>query len=135
MPDDRLDEQEETWGSLYGLITKVLDGLGTADPMGAGDYLVVDDNYGFRCNTVEVHSLTMLRPAVIRALQVQLADADDWEIVVAVDNPRYGGSVAADGPDHPSRRDHRRPPAKLLSDGVPGSRLRGQPGGQGLRLI
>lgn len=87
MPDDRLDEQEETWGSLYGLITKVLDGLGTADPMGAGDYLVVDDNYGFRSNTVEVHSLTMLRPAVIRALQVQLADADDWEIVVAVDIP------------------------------------------------
>ncbi|MFL9825565.1 hypothetical protein [Rhodoplanes sp. SY1] len=87
MTDDQLDEQEKTWGKLHDRITSVLDEFGVADPMGAGDYLVGDDNYGFRCNTVEVHSLAMLRSAVIRALQVQLADADDWEIVVAVDIP------------------------------------------------
>ncbi|MDC7787599.1 hypothetical protein PQJ75_24365 [Rhodoplanes sp. TEM] len=91
MPDDQLDEQEETWSRLYDRITRLLGGFGVADPLGSGDYLVVDDNYGFRSNTVEIHSLAMLRPAVVSALQAQLEDADDWEIVVTVDVPGTEG--------------------------------------------
>lgn len=91
MPDDQFDEQEATWGRLYDRVTRVLEGFGVADPMGGGDYLVDDDNYGVRCNTVEVHSLAMLRPAVITALQAQLDDTVDWEIVVAVDIPGTEG--------------------------------------------
>ncbi|RAI44092.1 hypothetical protein [Rhodoplanes roseus] len=87
MAQDRSDDQEVTWGLVLDRIRDVLAEFGVEDPMGGGDYLVVDDNYGFRWNTVEIHSLRMLKPAVVKALQARLEGIDDWEIVVAVDVP------------------------------------------------
>jgi hypothetical protein len=51
------------------------------------DYLVVDDNYGWNLQKIEIHSLKMLKVPFINELRTFLNDFLDWQIVVAVDIP------------------------------------------------
>lgn len=87
MSGEELDEQEARWVFFYDETRRVLQQFGSEDYVGRGDYLVVDDNYGYRRTQVEVHRLAMLQPEVIHALRALLADAPDWEITVTVDIP------------------------------------------------
>lgn len=80
-------EQERTWDRLYREILDVLSRFGTEDPFGGADYLLVDDNYGWRQHTIEIHKLRMLDPALVKLLRPLLYELKDWEIVVAVDVP------------------------------------------------
>lgn len=48
---------------------------------------MLDDNWGRFKHRVEVQTLDLLKPAVIKSLQKLLAGYPDWEIVVAVDIP------------------------------------------------
>ena len=83
--DDELQEQE--WEALYKLVVKTMAQFGVEEHFGKGDYLVVDDNYGWRRQKIEVHSLKMLRVDIVKALQALLKDFPDWAIVMAVDIP------------------------------------------------
>ena len=49
--------------------------------------LIVDDNYGWRRQKVEVHNLKMLKAEIVKALQALLKDFPNWTIVMAVDIP------------------------------------------------
>jgi len=60
---------------------------GVDEPLGNGDYLIVDDNYGWRRQKVEVHNLKMLKAEIVKALQALLKDFPNWTIVMAVDIP------------------------------------------------
>jgi hypothetical protein len=81
------DEQSRIWEVLYGRIKEVMHQFGTENYLGKGDYLIVDDNYGFQRHTIEIHNLSMLKREVMRALQLVLREFPGWEIVVAVDIP------------------------------------------------
>ena len=85
--EEEYTEQENAWGALYERIVDVLRQFGTEDAFGKGDYLIVDDNYGWRRHKIEAHRLHMLRPDVVNALQLLLHDLPEWEIVLAIDVP------------------------------------------------
>jgi len=48
---------------------------------------LVQDNWGGPLHQIEIHSLHLLEPAVIKSLQGPLRDFPEWEIVVRVDVP------------------------------------------------
>jgi len=80
-------DQTEVWLLLHKRITGLLKQFGREDPFGHGDYLVVDDNYGWPRHTVEVHDLKVVTPDVARKLQQLLKGFPNWEIVLAIDVP------------------------------------------------
>jgi hypothetical protein len=80
-------EQTRAWRSLFDQIKGTLLLFGSENYRGKADYLIVDDNYGFRRHTVEIHRLHMLKPRVVSSLQQLLRAFPDWEIVLAVDIP------------------------------------------------
>jgi hypothetical protein len=95
--DDYEDRQSDAWDALYNEIVKLLTRYGVEDACGHADYLVVDDDYGWARNTIEIHRLKMLKVEIILALQALLRRKDlvhgipDWEIVILVDIPGKEG--------------------------------------------
>jgi len=85
--DTDKEKQSRSWELLLVRVREALNRFGKEDYLGHGDYLVVDDNYGRRRVTVEIHNLKMLDPDIVKALRSLLFDLPDWEIVVAVDVP------------------------------------------------
>ncbi|MGB9368435.1 MAG: hypothetical protein WCE79_20725 [Xanthobacteraceae bacterium] len=79
--------QQMVWSALYDRIRAVLIPFGTEDHFGNADYLLVDDNYGHRRHTIEIHKLRMLDRDLVRMLRMLLAELPDWEIVIALDVP------------------------------------------------
>lgn len=86
MTDDE-DKQADEWQLLYERVTGLLAQYGKENPIGKGDYLVVDDNYGWRRITIEVQKLKMFEPKIVNSLRGVLIDFPEWEIVAAVDVP------------------------------------------------
>lgn len=95
--DDYDDRQAEAWEALYDQIVRLLRKWGVEDHRGHGDYLVVDDNYGWERNTIEIHRLKMLKVEIIQALQALLREKKllhgipQWDIVILVDIPGKEG--------------------------------------------
>ena len=95
--DEEDDLQSEVWETLYDKIVDLMHKWGVEDHFGHGDYLIVDDNYGWERQTIEVHKLTMLRVEIVEALQALLRQKDllqgmtGWEIVIALDIPGTEG--------------------------------------------
>ena len=85
--EDDDERQSEEWESLYEKVVGLLQRFGVEDPFGKGDYLVVDDNYGWRRQKIEIHNLKMLTVEIVKALQALLKDYPNWAIVMAVDIP------------------------------------------------
>lgn len=85
------EKQEEEWETLYERIRAMLRPWGVENAFGRGDYLIVDDNYGWRRHTVEIHRLQMLQPEIIRQIRGLLDGFADWEIVIVVDVPGKEG--------------------------------------------
>ena len=81
------DEQWKAWDKFYEAVREVLKEYGIEDHFGHGDYLVVDDNYGWRETHIEVHRLKMLAPHIVAKLQSLLSASDAWRISVAVHVP------------------------------------------------
>jgi len=79
--------QVSTWHALFDGVTRVLADYGTEYSRGQGDYLVVEDNYGWRRVTLSVQNLKMLDPEIVRRLRGLLSNLPDWEIAIAVDIP------------------------------------------------
>lgn len=81
------DQQWQEWESPYEKIKALLARWGTHDYFGKGDYLIVDDNYGWRRHMIEAHSLRMISPTIAAELQKLLVDNQDWEIEMSVSIP------------------------------------------------
>ena len=79
--------QARDWLALYRKVLKILRQFGTEDHFGNADYLLVDDNYGWRKHIIEIHKLRMLDPKLVKQLRSLLDDLDNWDIVIAVDIP------------------------------------------------
>jgi hypothetical protein len=80
-------KQETEWLLLYEQIVKTLDQFGKRDAFRKGDYWLVDDNWGWRRQQLEIQNLDFLAPRVVTSLQNLLADYPTWEITVRVDVP------------------------------------------------
>ena len=83
--------QAAAWTILYDQIKALLRNYGVEDHFGKDDYLIVDDNLGYKWHTIEIHRLHMLRCNVVKALQALLRQFPDWELIVAVDIPGTEG--------------------------------------------
>lgn len=85
--EEPLDQQGAEWEALYAEIKTVLAPWGVEDAFGKGDYLIVDDNYGWNGQKIEIHSVRMLKVPIIEHLHALLNSFPDWQIVIAVDIP------------------------------------------------
>ena len=65
------------WQVLHDRITKLLDQFGKKDPFGRGDYWLVDDDWGDYRQKLEVQTLSLLQPRVIKLLQAQLIGIEE----------------------------------------------------------
>ena len=72
---------------LHDQITRTLNQYGVKNAFGKGDYWLLDDNWGWERQQVEVQNLNLLRPHVIKELQTLLAKYPNWDITVRVDVP------------------------------------------------
>lgn len=86
------EERRREWLRLYRRIKTVLKQYGkadywTKDGFHVADYLLVDDDWGNQSHKVEIHSLHMLQPTVMKSLQGLLRDFPNWDIFVQVDVP------------------------------------------------
>jgi|SRR5687767_11235900 hypothetical protein len=84
------DEQGCEWLRLYRRIKRLLKQHGKPDYEGGleiADFLLVQDNWGGALHQVEIHSLHLLQPAIVKSLQDLLGDFPEWEIVIRVDVP------------------------------------------------
>jgi hypothetical protein len=84
-------EQERAWEVLYDQVREILGQYGSENYLGDADYLVVDDNYGWLRQKIEVHKLHMLQPPIVKRLQQLLNEYPEWEIVLAVSVPGTEG--------------------------------------------
>lgn len=84
-------EQERIWTALREQVLEALHYFGIEDHLGDADYLVVDDNYGWKRITIEIHKLHMLNPRVVAVLKQLVLLFPGWEIVIAVDIPGTEG--------------------------------------------
>jgi hypothetical protein len=86
------DKQGCEWLRLYRRIKTVLKQHGKADyvtddGLQVADYYLVQDNWGGPLHQVEIHSLRLLDPPVVKSLQGVLGGFPEWEIVIRVDVP------------------------------------------------
>jgi hypothetical protein len=80
-------KQERDWRTLHDAITETLDRFGRKDPVGKGDYWLVDDNWGRLSQQLEFQNLELFKPHIVRALQDLLAPYPDWYIAIGVAVP------------------------------------------------
>jgi len=84
--EERLNRE---WKELYDRMKLTLRKYGE-DHIDGGDYYLVEENFDRYTHQVEFHSLHMLRPEIIRALQDLLAGYPDWEIAISLRIPERG---------------------------------------------
>ena len=83
--------RDKIWTDLYNGVVHVLNRYGKESATGKGDFLVVDDNYGWRRQIVNILTLQMLNTEIIAELRGLLDKLPDWEIVYALDIPGTEG--------------------------------------------
>ena len=73
-------QRASDWEALYAEINDLLDHYGKRD---GGDFLVVEDDYGYMQQKVECSVAGWYRPAMTLAIQTLLQPyADAWEVIV-----------------------------------------------------
>jgi hypothetical protein len=80
-------ERDRIWDDLYRKIVALLRPHGRNDAIGEGEYWILDDNYGWRRQTIYVFDLKILDPVIVAALRDLLNGLPDWDIVLAIDVP------------------------------------------------
>ncbi len=83
--------RDQIWDALYRAVVDVLRQYGKEEPTGDGDFWVVDDNYGWRRQIVNIFNLKMLDPEIIFKLRALLDKLPEWSIVLALDVPGTEG--------------------------------------------
>ncbi len=83
--------RDRIWGELYRAVVDVLGQYGKEEPTGDGDFWVVDDNYGWRLQIVNIFDLKMLDPEIVAKLRALLDKLPEWSIVLVLDVPGTEG--------------------------------------------
>lgn len=83
--------RDKIWEELYKSVVSVLLQYGKEETTGDGDYWVVDDNYGWRRQIVNIFDLKMLNPEIFAKLRILLDKLPEWSIVLALDVPGTEG--------------------------------------------
>lgn len=81
------EKRAKTWEKIYERVCQVMRAHGVEDGFGKADFLVLDDDYGWREVHIEVHQLRMLSPSIVIELQSLLKAEPGWQISVAVHVP------------------------------------------------
>lgn len=79
------DMDDATWLSIRHGAQRLLSRFGTENAFGEGDFWVLDDYWNNRENLICIANPELLRPSIIRGLQMLLNDVPNWAIVVVVD--------------------------------------------------
>jgi hypothetical protein len=87
---DSGQQQIETWDLLYHWICQYVRRLGTEGVLETDDCWVHDDNWGSKQQKIYIRNLGLLKPTIIKSLQLMLKEFPDWEIRVAVAVPGAG---------------------------------------------
>lgn len=90
-------EQAVSWNCVYTDVSRLLEDVGIENDFGKADYLLIDDNYGFRETNIEIHNLRMLEPKLIARLRGALHGVRDWQISIAIHVPGTEGIWPAMG--------------------------------------
>jgi hypothetical protein len=85
--DDSEDRQEQDWEALYEAILAELEKHGTHGFDASADFFLVDENWGGLQQKIEVSNLNLLRPNIIKSLQLLLNGYPGWEIMIGVGPP------------------------------------------------
>jgi hypothetical protein len=80
------DIQAMEWEALFAELAGLLEGYGTQDPYGDGDFWIVDDNYGSAQHKVCVTRLMFLtRPVAVEVQRVLRKYSLPWEVLFSLD--------------------------------------------------
>lgn len=80
-------KQVDNWEQIFRRVSELMAEYGSEYYSKRGDYLLVEDNYGWQRISLSVQNLKMLMPEIIHRLRKLLTELPDWEIVIAVDIP------------------------------------------------
>ena len=79
--------QCQEWESIYGTLKSTLAEYGHEDAFGAGDFWVVDDNYGSPQHKVCVFKPSFLtRPMVTAIQRILMGQTLQWEVLLSFDD-------------------------------------------------
>jgi len=92
--NEQIDHDE--WKILYAAVRQVCAKYGKEDPYGAGDYWVVDDNWGGVSQKLVVTSPTFLTPKLVRELAECIVKTKLYgaQVLVALDFNLSGRDAA-----------------------------------------
>ena len=83
----REDAQSREWDAIYSSLQDALSKFGREDPLGDGDYWIVDDNYGSPQHKVCVYKASFLTRPMVTAVQRALQDRGlRWEVLFSFDD-------------------------------------------------
>jgi hypothetical protein len=78
--------QAKEWEALYAELSALLESHGTQNPIGDGDFWIVDDNYGSPQHKVCVTRLPFLtRPVAIEVQRILRKYSLPWEVLFSLD--------------------------------------------------
>src|SRR6185436_12815194 len=83
----REDMQSCEWDATYKALKLILAQFGREDPIGGGDYWIVDNNYGPPQHKVCVHKASFLTRPMVAEVQRALQDRElRWEVLFSFDD-------------------------------------------------
>jgi hypothetical protein len=85
MSTDLQERQAQEWEDLLLLIKEVLERLVRQHVLGKDDYWLLQENWGNFRHEIEIQSLQLFKPHVIKLLQASLSGFPDWEISIGLD--------------------------------------------------
>lgn len=85
MSNDMEATQRRDWQLLHDAITAVVDMHGVKNPFRAGDYWLLDENWGRYSQQLEFQNLELFDALILGALQGLLHQFPDWYITIRVD--------------------------------------------------
>lgn len=87
MNDQENENQAHDWEALYEALLEEIGRHGTEGIEASADCFVVDENWGSLQQKIEVFNLKLLRPEIVRSLQLLLKSYPGWEIRIGVGMP------------------------------------------------
>jgi len=84
-----VSSRSDDWVRIYGVLQESLLGFGRNDPLGEGDFWLVDDDWGHSQHKIELARREVATPAFIAKLQqILVGYSNGWEVILAI--PRDG---------------------------------------------
>jgi hypothetical protein len=86
---DTAISQFKDWERLYERLTTILSKHGSLNPVGDGDFFLIDDYYGSPQHKVECTSSAVFTPELVADVQAELlVFSEDWEVIFVFSSPK-----------------------------------------------